>query len=274
MRALNVIGAFTVMMCNLIVSYNHSIELFISGGFHGWMAHMAVVGCETTFLLGALNLVVSRMKGEPPGSPAILGGLLGVALVSWSNVAAGWSYGVVGILLGLATPASLLVAEGILSRAILQRVKRKPMEANASIDKLEGAPTPATVENAPTVSKEEVETSSRRDKSSKLEAATSPRKTKSSKVRVEDRLEEPSSSPASTTREERVENTTTHQKMEASNQKKVPRKVVVEKALEILEREGELPGRPRLVKETGCKDWIARKVVQDLRKELKEERVG
>lgn len=120
MKAINIIGAALVLLANLAVSYNHSIQLFQSGGFTGWMAHVAVIGAETTFILGALNLVVSRLRGESPGAPAILGGLLGVGLVSWSNVAAGVAYGWTGILLGLATPASLMVAEAILSRAIIQ----------------------------------------------------------------------------------------------------------------------------------------------------------
>ena len=80
MRFFNIIGAFGVLTCNIIVSYNHSIELFQSGGFHGWMAHVAVIGAETTFILGALNIVVARLRGVSPGAPAVLGGLLGVAL--------------------------------------------------------------------------------------------------------------------------------------------------------------------------------------------------
>jgi hypothetical protein len=119
-KALNITGAFMVLVCNLVVSYNHSIQLFQSGGFSGWMAHVAVIGAETTFIIGALNIVVSRLKGHPPGVPSILAGLLGVGLVSWSNVSAGWGYGLTGVLLGLATPASLVIAEAMISRVILQ----------------------------------------------------------------------------------------------------------------------------------------------------------
>ena len=98
------------------------------------MAHVAVIGAETTFILGALNIVVARSRGVSPGAPAILGGLLEVALVSWSNAAAGWSYGLPGILLGLATPASLIVAEAMISREILHR--RSAME-NSEKEKVE-----------------------------------------------------------------------------------------------------------------------------------------
>lgn len=87
------------------------------------MAHIGTIAVEVTFIMGALNLVSSRMRGVSPGLPATAGFILGVLLVSWSNTAAGWSHGITGILLGLATPMSLIVAESILSRAIIQRKK-------------------------------------------------------------------------------------------------------------------------------------------------------
>lgn len=153
MRVINVIGGVIVLLANLIVSYNHSIELFQSGGFNGWMAHVAVIGAETTFILGALNIVVARLRGESPGGPAILGGLLGVALVSWSNVSAGWEYGSTGILLGLATPASLIVAEAILSRAIIrQRKAESPSEVEAAEET-----SPPEKEESPEVMEQVVE---------------------------------------------------------------------------------------------------------------------
>lgn len=120
MRGLNIIAALTVLICNIVVSYNHSIALFQSGGFKGWMAHIGVIAAEVTFVLGATNIVVSRLRGYSPGLPAMLGGGLGVLLVGWSNVAAGWEYGAVGIILGAVTPLSLIIAESILSRAALQ----------------------------------------------------------------------------------------------------------------------------------------------------------
>lgn len=132
MKVINIIGAFLVLVCNLVVSFNHSIELFRSGGFTGALALWAVVGAEVTFLLGALNLVVARMKHQPPGAPAIAGGLLGTGLVAWSNVAAGWEYGLVGVALGLMPPASMLVSEGILSREILQRTTKTPAASGST----------------------------------------------------------------------------------------------------------------------------------------------
>lgn len=59
MKSINVIGAFTVLLCNIIVSFDHSLELFRAGGFTGSLAYVAVIGAEVTFLMGAFNLVSS-----------------------------------------------------------------------------------------------------------------------------------------------------------------------------------------------------------------------
>lgn len=133
MRILNIIAAFAVLACNLVVSFNHSLDLFRSGGFDGYLAYVAVVGCEITFVMGALNIVLARIKNERPGIPAILGGLLGVLLVGWSNVAAGWAYGITGILLGLSTPVSLVIAESILGWAFIRNKKGRTDQQSGEI---------------------------------------------------------------------------------------------------------------------------------------------
>ena len=130
MRVLNIIGASIVLIANVYVSFTHSIELFKSGGFSNELAYMGVIGAETTFLLVVLNLVVSKLKGEKVGPPAYAGFYLGVMLILWSNIAAGVSAGVVGIILGAVTPASLIVSEMILTKAILQHQKRKQSSQN------------------------------------------------------------------------------------------------------------------------------------------------
>lgn len=126
MRALNIVGGSIVLVCVVAVSYSHTLALFGMGGFTGIFQHMAVIAVEVTFLLGALNMVVSRFKGQHPGIPAIIGGLFGVGIVGWGNVEAGVNYGLHGVLLGAAIPISLIIAEAILSKAILQRMKDHP----------------------------------------------------------------------------------------------------------------------------------------------------
>ena len=252
MKAINIIGAFLVLVCNLVVSFHHSIDLFRAGGFGG-LAIVAVVGVEVTFLLGALNLVVARMKRQPPGAPAVAGGLLGTGLVAWSNVAAGWEYGLVGILLGLATPASLLVAEGILSRAIIHKTpatsKHQPSESPAPKPKPPESPGPLPAsDKTPVTSKPPATngtTSGSPNTSEGPVASGSPGTNKSSEKK----------SPA--------KRKSTRKKSSA------PLKVVggdteVERALkialEIWEETGKEPGRPTIMKGAGVNDHTAKKV--------------
>ena len=245
MRFFNIIGAFGVLTCNIIVSYNHSIELFQSGGFHGWMAHVAVIGAETTFILGALNIVVARLRGVSPGAPAVLGGLLGVALVSWSNAAAGWSHGLPGILLGLATPASLIVAEAMLSREILQR--------RAAMERAERERAERRTEERKPEGSAKVSTPAKDSTPVIPTTPSTPAKVFAPVVEEKGRLQ--------VEREEKRE-------------EKENRRPVVEKegaariAMKIYREEGKLPGRKRLMEEAGVSEWEARKTLQELRQKV------
>lgn len=111
MRGLNIFGAMVVLAANLYVSFNHTLDLFESAGFTGNRAVVATIGAEAGFLVGVVNLVVARFKGIQPGWPAKASGVLGLFLVGWSNVAAGWPYGVVGVALGLYIPAMMFATE-------------------------------------------------------------------------------------------------------------------------------------------------------------------
>ncbi|MBN2910990.1 hypothetical protein JQC72_15975 [Polycladomyces sp. WAk] len=248
MRYINVIGAIIVLVANMIVSYNHSIQLFQSGGFHGWMAHVAVIGSECTFVMGALNIVVSRLKGVSPGVPAMLGGLLGVALVSWSNVAAGWEYGITGVLLGLATPASLIVAEAILSRAILQRAGEKigtPAPDNMVIP-ANATPTNAGSPGSGGLGEEAGETP---------DTVESP-----TPAQVETPTPTEVGSPAPTP--SNVESPTKVEDGDAAEEIAQAKEI----ARRFKEENGRLPGRRKLAEIAGCGEWYARKALDELRK--------
>ncbi len=131
MKFWNIIGAFTVLTCSVIVSFNHSIELAHLGGYSGALAVLAVVAGECTFLLGALNIVYFRLKSESPGGPAKAGFISGLLLILLSNIQAGWgspifSPSVTGIIWGVYIPVNLIISESILSKAILQHTKASP----------------------------------------------------------------------------------------------------------------------------------------------------
>src|SRR5690606_10008601 len=72
--------------------------------------------------------------------------------------------------------------------------------------------------------------------------------------------------------EEKAENQEeTHQEVEEDRSRtleKVEAGKAARKALEIYEREGELPGRRRLMEEAGVTEWEARKTLQELRRKV------
>lgn len=120
------------------------------GGFTGDLAYVGVVGAEVTFLLGVLNMTISKLKGEDPGVPAKAGFSLGVTLILWSNIHSGISAGITGIILGAVTPASLIVAEAIIGRAILHRVPE-----GSKMEDEEILPTPDNSQDNPDNSQED-----------------------------------------------------------------------------------------------------------------------
>lgn len=132
MRFISVFGGAVVFLCNLYISFFHTLDLFRSGGLTGGMEYVAAVGAEIAFFTFAVTIVYARLRRIRPGWPSILGGLLGVSLVGWSNIAAGWSYGLVGILIGIYFPAMLLVVEANLTRTAAMRRNQPASQAAES----------------------------------------------------------------------------------------------------------------------------------------------
>jgi len=46
LKIINIIGAAIVLLANIYVSFNHSLELFRLGGFSGELAYAGVIGAE------------------------------------------------------------------------------------------------------------------------------------------------------------------------------------------------------------------------------------
>ena len=153
MRFISVFGGVIVLICNLVVSFSHTLDLFRAGGLTGGMEYVAALGVETAFLTFAVGIVVARLRQTHPGWPATIGGLLGVGLATWANIRAGWPYGVVGILLGIYFPAMLLVAEANLARvATMRRQSNQPADQSAGAtnqDQPAGQQDPAADQKRP-----------------------------------------------------------------------------------------------------------------------------
>lgn len=261
MSFLNVIAAFVVLICNLIVSFTHSLELFRSGGFHGGLEWVAVFAVEITFVMGGFNIVTSRMNGKSPGTPAKLGGLLGVLLVGWSNIRAGVDYGITGVILGAATPISLIIAEAILSHAFIQKPnkveelekveKEKPKKQDpVKIKRVEKQPV-VKVEDTSKVEDAKIEKVEKQPPwVEKMESVVE----KQPPVKVENVEEK---KPGQVEKVEKVE------EFEESSSRSP-----IDWALLLHQQEGELPGRKRLMELSGCSEWQARKALSELKQKI------
>ena len=287
MRALHILGAFLVLGCNLVVSFSHTLDLFRAGGFRGGLEYVGAVGVETVFLMGAFSIVYARLKGQSPDIPSIMGGLLGVALVSWSNVRAGLAYGWTGILLGLSTPASLVVAEAILSRALVRwRVEAGEREAaSGRVGELKqapakmGEPTPGRMGDRPLVG-DSREMGDRREKREISPAPTpsptkremgdpkreAPTKEKREKAAATASSHSPTSPAAAPTPAPMMTDSGRKRETGASP---TPTDLshLVKVAREIMEREGRC-GRVRLQRETGAPEHQCRQALKILREQV------
>ena len=228
MRLINTLGAAITLMCSIVVSYNHTVALFEAGGYRGWMAHLGVVSVEGSFALGVFNLIFARLQGEPPGWPPVAGGIFGVCIVGWSNIAAGWQHGLPGVLLGLAIPISMVISEANLSHAIhrtLMKRRETPQFPPTECEESPAASPPECEEPLP----------------ERMETLTGREETLAGYEEV------------ATTREETEETVET------------PREKAKRVAWEIARREGKPPTIRRLMREADVKEWPAREALKEVR---------
>jgi hypothetical protein len=127
MRFIHAVGALVVLACAMIVSFQHSIELFEKGaGYQGYQSIVIVVAIEVVFIMSAAVIMNKRMNGEKPGAYTISGGIFGLIVVMWGNIRVSLDYGIEGILLGLAVPIAVVLAEGIFGEAVRRQPTHQP----------------------------------------------------------------------------------------------------------------------------------------------------
>lgn len=125
MKKLYIFGTLAVLVSTLVVSFNHTLALFRTGGYTEGLEWWATIGAETAFLMGVVKIVNSRRNGTSPGWAAIMLFMLGLSVVGWSNVLAGLDRGLTGILLGVLIPLFLFGAESVLSDEFIKSAKQK-----------------------------------------------------------------------------------------------------------------------------------------------------
>lgn len=252
MKVFNLICAGAVFVCAVVLSYHHSIDLMAAGGYQGFYRHLAVVLAELTFIAGAANLVLARIQKRPPGIPPVLGALFGVALTGWANISAGVEYGITGILLGAMVPVALVISEAILAHFLLRGVgvtstNTSPEGASKSTS------TPSSKHQAPVITN-----SHQASVATKPPAATSQSEPTAKHTTSDKPTSNKPTSNKPTTAQKKGKKETVD--IEVERAKRVAKR--------ILEEEGKLPGRPRLMKEAGIRENPARKALEELKQAL------
>lgn len=110
-----------ILICAMILSYNHTVELFNYARYHGWLAHVGTIMIELTFFLGTSVIILSRAAGMAAGWPARATFGFGAVLVLWSNVSSGimlldeqWT----AVVLGFSIVTCLFLMESVVSHAL------------------------------------------------------------------------------------------------------------------------------------------------------------
>ena len=289
MRTWSIILGVVIFLCVVSVSFSHTVDLYQRVGFVRWEATVFTIAVETTFLLSGWSILWYRNKGEKPSGSAYAGFIYGVILVLFSNSA--YTVGLDELfenkiaqwVLALSVVLGVLIAESIISQNLAE-LHRENGERRLQHDGGWSLQGKEEVEKE----KEKVEepTKEMENVSSPFDTSTpSTSSTPSNNLSITAPTSNPSNSTASnsstlstpTVEKEKVEvekaenQEENHQEVEENRSRtleKVEAGKAARKALEIYEREGELPGRRRLMEEAGVTEWEARKTLQELRRKV------
>lgn len=282
MRTWSIIFGMVIFICVVTVSFSHTVALYERVGFAQWEAVLITIAVETTFFLSGWSILWHRYRGQKPGGPAYAGFLYGVTLVLFSNAA--YTVGLDVLfenktaqwVLALSVVLGVLIAESIISKNLaelrredgdLQHAGGWSLQDKEKVEEKEVETATKEVEKVSTSS--DISTPSTPSKNLSITTPTS--NPSNSTVSNSSTLSTPTMEKKRVELEKAKSREENHQEVEENRSRtleKVEAGKAARKALEIYEREGELPGRPRLMEEAGVTEWEARKTLQELRKKV------
>jgi len=282
-----------ILGCAIYVSYNHTIELFVVHGTPYVHALAATVTVELIFVLSALIIVVGKLKHRPIGFIGTAGFLYGAGISGWANVSYYASHGISGWLIGLSIPLGVLISEAMVTKAITEfsskskhpvvsnsnsssndyesSSKLEPSSHDSNPEKSSSNPGKAGASNlnesnsrSPGIfnSNSNVESSPENIPTSNSESNSS----SNSNLNAGKSSSNKSSSTTGTTGQTGKE--TKLEVLEGGKKLEPELEHIKQVALEIYRKEGKVPGRPRIQKETGCNEGQAKRVRAWLKEEL------
>lgn len=273
-----------ILGCAIYVSFAHTIELFVVHGTPYTHAIAATVTVELIFILSALIIVVGKLKSRPIGFIGTAGFLYGAGISGWANVAYYAQHGISGVLIGISIPLGVLISESMVTKAITE-FSSKSKHPIASSSKLEPSSSshPEKLESSHDSNPEKSSSNSGKAGASNLNESNSRSPgIFNSNSNVESSPENipvsnsnlnagKSSSNKSSSKTGTAGQTGKETKLEVLEGGKKPEpelEHIKQVALEIYRKEGKVPGRPRIQKETGCNEGQAKRVRAWLKEEL------
>lgn len=253
MNILIITFGFLILSCAIYVSYNHTIELFVVHGTPYAHAIAATVTVELIFVLSALIIVVGKLKSRPIGFIGTVGFLYGASISGWANVSYYASHGISGWLIGIAIPLGVLISESMVTKAITEfSNSRKEQSEQRNEQPAQAAQTEREAE--------QTHSEQHNKQSEQLNNA-------------QEQVEQEQHKPKQPAQKKPVQKSNPVQldfidngfgRVEKANYEKIRRA-----ALNYMAEHGRLPGRPTLMKLTGCPQRQVDAVKKELEAELK-----
>lgn len=248
MRFILITSSFFILICSMVISFSHTLDFFHDAGYQGIFAILAVAAVEVAFLSFALALLTSRVRGVKPGWSTVLGCLVCTVFITWTNIRNGIGLGIEGIMAGIIVPFLLVIVEATLSKELSSKSKHEQ---------------PAQTEQ-PEQNGEQAEQPRSEQHNKKAEQA---------EQAAQEQVEQEQHKPEQPAQKKPVQKSNHVQldfidngfgKVAKENYEKIRRA-----ALNYMAEHGRLPGRPTLMKLTGCPQRQVDAVKKELEAELK-----
>jgi flagellar biosynthesis GTPase FlhF len=259
------LGGF-VFVLMLILSYSHTADFFARGGYTGTYAHLGAVGCEMLFFLSNMNIIICALTGRKVPIPIRIASVISALVIGYSNVSSGFPNGGEAIAIGVLIFVIGFVAELVVSAAIISGNRdEKDKQAEQPEQEVQGAQPEheqGDDEDGAHAQAEQGEAEQRapeQEQHAQPEHEQSKAEPEQNETAQPERKEKAERQRKRTVKMNYIDNG--YGRVTPENYEKIK-----EAALQYKAEHGKLPGRPTLMKLTGC----PQRQVDAVKKELED----
>lgn len=124
LKTLNIVAAYIGFVCNIMFSYDNLIQLIQTNGFDSsWQAQAFVFIIVILSMVGLTNTILSSVRLS-----TYLSGAIGLFFLIWSNIVAGWAYGLINMIIGILFPLLLVLLVWMARESYQNHEHQKPTE--------------------------------------------------------------------------------------------------------------------------------------------------